>query len=67
MSNVSGAPCLTSFVMPLKQDPLAQQAADLAILYELNFVRAEDVVSWADCLTVSTRFEIRHGFGAWSA
>jgi len=39
--------------MPFKQDPLPQQAADLAVLYELNFVRAEDVVTWADCLIAS--------------
>ena len=39
--------------MPLKQDPLPQQAADLAVLYALNFVRGGDVVTWADCLVAS--------------
>jgi hypothetical protein len=39
--------------MPLKQDPLPQQAADLAVLYALNLVRGGDVVTWADCLVAS--------------
>ncbi len=39
--------------MPLKQDPLPQQAADLAVLYALNFVSGGDVVRWADCLVAS--------------
>jgi hypothetical protein len=39
--------------MPLKEDSLPQQAADLAVLYALNFVRGGDVVRWADCLVAS--------------
>ncbi len=38
-------------VMPLELDPLPQQAADLAVLYALNFVTGADVVTWAERLT----------------
>lgn len=34
--------------MPLKPDSLAQQAAELAVLYQMSLLPAGDIVGWAD-------------------